>query len=699
MIHGFIKVAAVTPEVRVADPVFNADEIIKEIRALEKEHVKIIVFPELALTGATCGDLFLQGHLIEEAKVQLRRICEETEESEALIVIGLPVEVHGKLYNAAAVLQEGELLGLVPKMTLEDHEGASEHRYFAEGYNEVDYVAWGGSVEEDTDDDDDEDFDPDDDIDDDFDPDDDADEDDEGIVIFIDDDDDDDDDDDEGFAFGDEDVSFGTEILFTCEEIPHLVVAVEIGSDLGAVLSPGDSHAAAGATILCVPSATSASVGRERFRRSLVEMRSATGICGMIIAEAGEGESTTDQVFDGRSVIAENGEILAEAYRSNVLISEIDVDRLAHERRRNSSFPDTEAYADEEEYDEVPFDLAPEKTALTRTFAPHPFVPEDKAECTRRCQEILAIQAYGLKKRLTHTRTEKVVIGISGGLDSTLALLVCARTMDLLGLPRENIIAVTMPGFGTTDRTYTNACTLIETTGASFREIPIRDAVTVHFKDIGQDPDNHDTTYENAQARERTQILMDIANQIGGMVVGTGDLSELALGWATYNGDHMSMYGVNGSIPKTLLRSLVRHAADTCGDDALSKALLDVLDTPVSPELLPPENGTISQKTEELVGPYELHDFFLYYMLRAGFEPAKIFRVARQAFAGTYNDQTILQWLKVFYKRFFSQQYKRSCLPDGPKVGSVSLSPRGGLRMPSDASAEIWLAQLEKDPD
>lgn len=650
MYHGFIKVAAVTPEVRVADPVFNADQILEQIRICESEGVKIAVFPELALTAYTCGDLFLQNRLLEEAQEQLWRICEETQDMDMLLFIGLPAEIRGKLYNAAAVLQRGELLALIPKTYLPNYNEFYEQRHFAEGPGPVEIADW-----------------------------------------------------------EDEEVPFGANVLFTCEEVPHLVVAADVCEDLWAPIPPSTQHAIAGATVLCNLSASNEMVGKDEYRRKLITTHSAACISGLIYAAAGEGESTGDLVFGGQDLIAENGVILAESRRfeNGILITELDVDRIAAERRRNSTWPVSSALPEDCDYVTIPFSLDFEETELTRQFDPHPFVPDDETERSARCDEILNIQAYGLKKRLAHTHCTNAVVGISGGLDSTLALLVTARAFDLLGLPREQITAITMPGFGTTDRTYDNACTLIRCIGATFREIPIRDAVTVHFNDIGQSLDNHDVTYENAQARERTQILMDVANQSGGMVVGTGDLSELALGWATYNGDHMSMYGVNGSIPKTLVRHLVRYYADICDDEQLRAALLDVLDTPVSPELLPPEDGKISQKTEDLVGPYELHDFFLYYMLRAGFEPVKVYRAARQAFRadeaedtgregeGLYTGETILKWLKTFYRRFFNQQFKRSCLPDGPKVGSVAVSPRGDLRMPSDACADIWLKELE----
>ena len=477
--------------------------------------------------------------------------------------------------------------------------------------------------------------------------------------------------------------------------MPHFSVAAEICEDLWVPAPPSLRHTLAGATVVVNLSASDELVGKDTYRRQLVASHSASCICGYVYASAGDGESTTDLVFGGHNIIAENGLVLKEAkrFQNETIYSDLDVDRIVSERRRMTSFPAQSS----EGYTVVPFAVRREETELIRVFDPHPFVPSSKRDRDKRCDEILTIQAMGLKKRLAHTHCRSAVVGISGGLDSTLALLVTARAFDMLGIPRENILSVTMPCFGTTDRTYHNACELTRALGATLKEVNIRKAVMQHFEDIGHDPAVHDVTYENSQARERTMILMNLANQSGGLVIGTGDLSELALGWATYNGDHMSMYAVNASVPKTLVRHLVRYFADTCGDESLTKVLLDVLDTPVSPELLPPtENGTISQKTEDLVGPYELHDFFLYYMLRVGFGPAKIYRIARKTFEGVYDAETIFKWLKKFYWRFFSQQFKRSCLPDGPKVGSVAVSPRGDLRMPSDAAVRIWIDELEK---
>ena len=633
MKQGFVKVAAATPKVAVADCVENTDRILACIREMQEEGAKIMVLPELAVTGYTCGDLFWQERLVREAGRQLDRILEETMGVDALIFVGLPMEVFGKLYNVAAVLNRGTLLGIVPKKHIPSYHEFYEGRHFTPGQEQVEWIERNG-----------------------------------------------------------EKVPFGMNLLFACREMPRLIAAAEICEDLWVPAPPSVSHALAGATVLVNLSASDEMTGKDRYRRDLVRGQSARLVAGYIYADAGEGESSTDLVFSAQNMIAENGILLGEAerFKNQMVCSELDIDRLVSERRRMTTYPAQKP----EEYVTVPFNLVIEETELTRSFSSRPFVPADRGDRDRRCDEILNMQAMGLKKRLEHTCCRNAVIGISGGLDSTLALLVTARAFDMLDLPREQITAVTMPCFGTTDRTYQNACQLTRCLGASLKEVDIKEAVNLHFRDIGQSPENHDVTYENSQARERTQILMDLANQTGGLVVGTGDLSELALGWATYNGDHMSMYAVNCSVPKTLVRHLVRYYADTCGDAKLSAILLDVLDTPVSPELLPPEDGKISQKTEELVGPYELHDFFLYYMLRAGFEPLKIFRIACLAFEGEYDEDTILKWLKSFYKRFFAQQFKRSCLPDGPKVGSVAVSPRGDLRMPSDGCARIWMEQL-----
>ena len=488
-------------------------------------------------------------------------------------------------------------------------------------------------------------------------------------------------------------VPFGTNLLFEIDAVKGLKVGCEICEDIWVADSPANSHAKAGATVIVNLSASDETVGKDEYREMLVKASSARNIAGYVYTSAGEGESTQDLVFSGHNIIAENGTVLAQSKRfaNQTVYGDIDVSRICHERRRMSTFRQEE----DGSYRTVKITMKKEKTEISRKFGCLPFVPEDKEKRNKRCDEILSIQSFGLKKRYEHTGCKKAVIGISGGLDSTLALLVTARTFDMLSIERHNIVSVTMPCFGTTDRTYDNACKLARVLGTDLREIPIKEAVALHFEEIGHDMDNHDVTYENSQARERTQILMDVANQENALVIGTGDMSELALGWATYNGDHMSMYGVNAGVPKTLVRHLVQYYADTCGNGELKEVLLDVLDTPVSPELLPPVDGVIAQKTEDLVGPYELHDFFLYYMLRCGFEPDKIYRIACMSFVQQYEKEVVLKWLKTFYRRFFAQQFKRSCLPDGPKVGSVALSPRGDLRMPSDACGRIWLEGLE----
>lgn len=698
MKDGFIKVAAGTPDVQVADCEFNATEIIKMVREMEAEGARVMVFPELCITAYTCGDLFWQENLLEEAKVQLMRIAEETADVDAIIFVGLPLEYKGKLYNVAAGLNHGEILGFVPKTYLPNYNEFYEARYFTSGEDVDGTVTIRRSEyglhhdEEMTDEDvefgleaelealeEEDSFEELEEIDEEPD--------------YI--------DEDETEEFDEVDVPISLNILFICQEMPKLKIAAEICEDLWVPNPPSVGHAYHGANLIVNLSASDEVVGKDSYRKSLVSAQSARLLCGYIYATAGEGESTQDVVYGGHNLIAENGTILAESRRfvNGALYADLDIHRLDNERRRMTTcrfVPDLAPEGQDVFYNEVYFNTGRGVTPLTRKFDSRPFVPGIKEERERRCDEILNIQAMGLKKRLAHIHCQNAVIGLSGGLDSTLALLVTVRAFDMLGMPREKITAVTMPCFGTTDRTYNNACQLSECLGATLKEVNIREAVNLHFRDIGHDPEVHDVTYENGQARERTQILMDIANQSGGIVIGTGDLSELALGWATYNGDHMSMYAVNASVPKTLVRHLVRYYADTCEDAKLSEILLDILDTPVSPELLPPKDGVISQKTEDLVGPYELHDFFLYYMLRWTFPPKKIFRLAQNAFAGEYDDETILKWLKTFYRRFFMQQFKRSCLPDGPKVGSVAVSPRGDLRMPSDACAKLWLKQIEE---
>ena len=634
MQHGFIKVAAVTPKIKVADPVYNAGVICERLSEAYEKGAKLIVFPELCLTGYTCGDLFFQKLLLEEAKQQLFRVAEATLGRDALVLVGLPIEREGKLYNVAAVLQNGQVLGLVPKANIPTYAEFYEGRHFTEGNRQA--------------------------------------------VPFL---------------LGDKEVSFGTDILFVCRDVQGFTVGCEICEDLWVADPPGTSHALQGATVIANLSASNETVGKDEYRELLVKSASARLISGYVYASAGEGESTQDLVFGGHNLIAENGSILSQAkrFQCSTIYADLDVQRLLSERRRMGTFG-----GKTQEHTKIYFRMTPEETKLERTFSCMPFVPGNEEMRRARCEEILSIQSYGLKKRMEHTGSKAAVVGVSGGLDSTLALLVTARTFDLLNLDRKGILAVTMPCFGTTDRTYRNACRLAEALGAELKEVNIKESVSQHFRDIGQDINNHDVTYENGQARERTQVLMDLANQRNAFVVGTGDMSELALGWATYNGDHMSMYGVNAGVPKTLVRHLVQFYADTCGERELKEVLEDVLDTPVSPELLPPVDGVIAQRTEDLVGPYDLHDFFLYYMLRCGFPPEKVYRVAKLAFQGLYDEETILKWLKTFYRRFFAQQFKRSCLPDGPKVGSVALSPRGDLRMPSDASVSLWLGQLEK---
>ena len=634
MRDGFIKAAASTPEIRVADVDYNKGILAQGMDQAWKDGIQLLAYPELCLTGYTCGDLFWQEELLEKARRGLTELVMHSFGKKMLVFLGLPWEKDGKLYNVAAVISDGELLGLVPKRFLPAYSEFYEERNFTPGTEEVTWVMVDGKK-----------------------------------------------------------VPFGSRILFSCPEVRGLSVAAELCEDLWTPQPPSIGHAMAGATVIVNLSASDETTGKNSYRRNLISGQSARLLCGYIYASAGEGESSTDLVFGGHNVIAENGVILAESplFKNSTIITELDIQRLRADRRKQTTFSIRERVA----YEEILFHLEEKETELTRFIDPAPFVPSDERRKAQRCEEIFNIQAMGLKKRLKHTGCRNVTVGISGGLDSTLALLVTARAFDLLGIGRSSITAVTMPCFGTTDRTYRNACELTSRLGASLKEVDIRKAVRQHFSDIGHKEEDHDVTYENCQARERTQVLMDIANQSGGMVIGTGDMSELALGWATYNGDHMSMYGVNASVPKTLVRHLVRYYADSCEDMELRAVLLDILDTPVSPELLPPKDGRIAQKTEDLVGPYELHDFFLYYILRFGFRPAKIYRLALLAFAGTYDKKVILKWLKTFYRRFFAQQFKRSCLPDGPKVGTVAVSPRGDLRMPSDASAAIWLAELE----
>lgn len=654
MKDGFIKVAACTPEIQVADVDFNVDKIISQLEKCREEGVKVAVFPELCITGYTCQDLFFQNALLDKAMEGVVKIAKTTADSDMLVAVGVPVRANGKLYNCAAVIQDGEVRAFVPKTHLPNYNEFYEARHFAPYRGEcaaIDLREY-------------------------------------GQLEFI---------------------PPMEQTVFVCEEIPELVVGFELCEDLWVADPVSNYLAKAGATLICNLSASDEVISKDSYRRQLVSNQSARLVAGYIYCSAGDGESTQDMVFSGHNIIAENGSILAESrlFENGITISEIDFKKLAFERRKISTYPASaewdysskdSGFLNMENISRERFSFEIGETALTRKFAKTPFIPSNQAERNERCHLILQMQSHGLMKRIAHTHSKTVVIGISGGLDSTLALLVCVMAMDLLKRPHTDIVAVTMPCFGTTKRTRSNAEILCDALGVTFREVDISKAVLQHFEDIGHDYNDHSVVFENGQARERTKVLMNIANQVSGMVVGTGDLSELALGWATYNGDHMSMYGVNASIPKTLVRHIVQYYGDTCTSDTLRDVLYDILDTPVSPELLPTdESGTeMTQKTEDLVGPYELHDFFLYYGIRWGFEPSKVKRLAKYAFEGDYPDEVIDKWLKTFYRRFFSQQFKRSCLPDGAKIGSVTLSPRGDWRMPSDAVAKLWLEDIDK---
>ena len=635
MKDGFIKIACATPDVKVADCVYNSEQIFKLIKEAYEKGVKIICFPELCITGYTCGDLFLQSVLLENATKAFLDLEEKTKDMDILCIVGLPIVSNGKLYNCAGVFHKGYILGLVPKSNLPNYSEFYEARHFTKGTK------------------------------------------DDGMITFP----------------NGEYVSVSTENIFECENMAGLNIGVEICEDLWVADTPSVNLAENGATLIFNLSASDETIGKSDYRKTIVKAKSGSLLCVYAYADAGIGESTTDMVFAGHNIICENGSVLAESekFTTGLTIADVDIAKMITERRRSNTFAiknNIKSYVTSFSFDET-------ETAIERYFAKTPFVPDMADDRNERCEEILNMQAVGLMTRLRHIGCKNAVLGLSGGLDSTLALIVAVHAFDMLGLDRKGIITVTMPCFGTTDRTYTNACRLAEGYGATLKEINIKESVKCHFKDIEQSESVHDVTYENSQARERTQVLMDIANQQNGIVIGTGDLSELALGWATYNGDHMSMYAVNASIPKTLVRWLVKYEADVLKDNGLKAVLNDVLDTPVSPELLPPEeNGNIAQKTEDIVGPYELHDFFLYYMLRFGYSPLKIYRIAKIAFRNTYEESVILKWEKTFIRRFFSQQFKRSCLPDAPKVGSVTLSPRGDFRMPSDASARLWLDEL-----
>ncbi|MBS6639722.1 MAG: NAD(+) synthase [Clostridiaceae bacterium] len=635
MQDGFVKIAAATPDLRVADCAYNASEIVKQAKQAAAKGAHLVVFPELCLTGYTCGDLFLQRTLLDGALAALDTVRRETAELNAAVVVGLPLVQQGKLFNVAAVLCGGKIEGVVPKQFIPNYSEFYEQRHFTSGAG----------------------------------------------VPF------------QTISLLGQDTLFadGEPLLFQCADMPEFTLGVEICEDLWVADPPSTRLAQAGATVIVNLSASDEIIGKASYRRDLVRQQSARLLCAYLYADAGFGESTQDLVFAGHDLIAENGALLAESrlFDRGVIYADIDVQRLTHERRRMNTF------VTEQNPMVAALPVRPGANDLTdRTFPRTPFVPASKALRDERCEEILSLQATGLATRLRHTHAKTAVVGLSGGLDSTLALIVLVHAFDMLGLDRKGILAVTMPCFGTTARTKGNAEKLADAYGVTLQTVDIKAAVDQHFSDIGQSKDDLSVTFENGQARMRTLVLMNLANKTGGMVVGTGDLSELALGWATYNGDHMSMYGVNASIPKTLVRYLVAYEADrTMGE--LSDVLYDVLDTPVSPELLPPKDGEISQKTEDLVGPYELHDFFLYYMLRFGYPPRKIYRIARKTFAGAYDDATIKKWLVTFIRRFFTQQFKRSCLPDGPKVGTVTLSPRGDWRMPSDACAALWLSEAE----
>lgn len=639
MNYGFLRVSALTPDIEVANCDFNTKNIMAMMDEAYHRQTKIAVFPEMCITGYTCNDLFLNELLIDQALEHLQIIARHSSKLKGMVVfVGLPFEYLGKLYNVAAAVLDGKILCLVPKKFLPNYGEFYERRQFTSGFTDC-------------------------------------------VEVTI----------------GESKVPFGGKILLRCLNMPQLIIGTEICEDLWNMNPPSNDLAYHGATVLVNLSASNETIGKRKYREDLVKGQSARLICGYIYSSAGEGESTQDLVFSGHNLICENGTKLAESitFENEAIYADLDLDKLRAERRKISTMEILDAKS--AGYVVVDFKTKIEALDLLRIYERTPFVPTDSKEKNERCEEILNIQTYGLKKRLKHTRCQSAVIGLSGGLDSTLALIVTVRAFDLLKIDRSCITCVTMPCFGTTDRTYNNAVTLAHKLGTTLREINISTAVRQHFKDIEHDESIHNVTYENGQARERTQILMDIANQTNGMVIGTGDMSELALGWATYNGDHMSMYGVNSSVPKTLVRHLVRYYADICANNELSDVLLDILDTPVSPELLPPEkDGTIAQKTEDLVGPYELHDFFLYHMLRFGVRPAKLFKISCKTFEGMYDQQTIYKWLRTFIWRFFAQQFKRSCLPDGPKVGSVAVSPRGDLRMPSDASSALWMTELDQ---
>ncbi len=638
MNYGFVKVAAAVPHVQVADCFYNIQQMEGLMRQASDKGVQIIAFPEMSVTAYTCLDLFAQQTLLKNAEQALLKLVSDTADLNILTIAGASLVTENRLINAAIAFQAGKILGVVPKTYIPNYKEFQEQRWFTSATELRDKTV----------------------------------------------------------SIGDRTYPLGSHLLFTAGQVK---VGIEICEDLWVPVPPSSLLAMEGANILVNISASNELIGKHHYLRSLICQQSARCMAGYVYASAGFGESSTDLVFAGNGIIAENGTLLEESPRftmqEQLVISEIDIENLQNDRQVNTSFMHGASTLLASETITIPFALSENsgQPVLTRSVDPHPFTPSGDA-LKERCEEIFQIQVAGLAKRIVHTHSRTAVVGISGGLDSTLALLVTVMTFDALNIPRNQILGITMPGFGTTDRTYTNACDLIRSLGVTLKEISIKDACLQHFKDISHNPSVHDVTYENSQARERTQILMDVANQENGMVIGTGDLSELALGWATYNGDHMSMYGVNGSIPKTLVRYLVEWVAHNRVDEASRATLLDIVDTPISPEPAD-ENGKIKEKTEDLVGPYELHDFFLYHFLRFGSSPAKIYFLAQQAFGGSYDKETIRKWLHTFFRRFFQQQFKRSCLPDGPKVGSVSLSPRGDWRMPSDAMATLWLKEIE----
>ena len=640
MNYGFVKVAAAVPLVQVADCFYNIEKIEGLMRQASEKGVQIIAFPELSVTGYTFLDLFAQQTLLDGAEEALLQLVSNTADLDILTIVGVPLRTENRLINAAVVFQKGAIRGVVPKTYLPNYKEFQEQRWFTSATE----------LREST------------------------------------------------ISIGEEEYPMGSHLLFRSG---RLTAGIEICEDLWVPVPPSSLLAMEGANIIFNLSASNELIGKHAYLRSLICQQSARCMAGYVYASSGFGESSTDLVFAGNGIIAENGNLLAESPRftmeEQLVISEIDIETLQNDRQVNTSFMYGTSGLPKEKAQVVDFQVRiPDGFSLTRPVDPHPFTPSGEA-LKERCEEIFHIQVAGLAKRLVHAHAQTAVVGISGGLDSTLALLVTVMTFDVLKMPRGQIIGITMPGFGTTDRTYTNACDLIRSLGVTLKEIPIKEACLQHFRDIDHDPSVHDVTYENCQARERTQLLMDVANQKNGLVIGTGDLSELALGWATYNGDHMSMYGVNGSIPKTLVKYLVEWVANHKVDDASRLTLLDIVDTPISPELIPAdENGNIKQKTEDLVGPYELHDFFLYHFLRFGSHPSKVYFLAQKAFAGIYDNATVKKWLYTFFRRFFQQQFKRSCLPDGPKVGSVSLSPRGDWRMPSDAVSRLWLEEIER---